>query len=128
MDYDSYIRLTNQESHRDNYTNYQWKIILKLAAGKKPLTAQELRAMRMSDILDKDNDLTLVGRVVTSNINKKKKKKSTGPYKGKGGKKVLWLQQTEHPPSEKAATSTSLPLKETTPVIRPSSEMPKRQE
>ena len=75
MSYDDFAKMSQLGNIRDKFNHFQWVILNRLASGRT-LSFVEIKAMKRCGVLDKDGDLTLIGKVCLSKLNKKKKTRS----------------------------------------------------
>lgn len=76
LSYDEYTKLQQTVEIRQHFTNQQWRCINKLVR-RENLSVEDRRALCKAGILDKQQELTLRGRVYTNKINKKRQAKKS---------------------------------------------------
>ncbi len=72
--YDEFEKLSQLGNLRPRFSTYQWVALTKLTNGQK-LSFAEIKTLIKCDVLSKNQELTLLGRMCLSKLSVKKKKK-----------------------------------------------------
>lgn len=71
FNYADYVALHQDNNIRKRFNNQQWVALNKLVRGRQ-LSVEDKRALCAADIIDKQGEITLSGRVCVNKVNKKR--------------------------------------------------------